>query len=878
MRFPTLLLPLAITTLLLAPLARAVALDQAGNLAEEGASLASTETYDGAGFQITVPENFDVTERSNGQIYFLELRRRDTDEDEFAPLQLMLIPGAAAQLDGPTLVGMLKGEIEAYAAKSSLSVQSTKEVTRRIAGEDRLGQQLILKQAFAIGEYEAYGFAFGGDLIGVLAKISYGEEERLQAAVDSVLPSVIIKPLTAESLRTVALEGLQFQVPAMLNESRTTVSGNQILRLGFPEGVLELVVKKMVFSDEARNFAAQFPSQRSAEVRTAIQAAGGQYLRQRWTGIWTHGGILAGTRLDLVDQNGQNFHSYSYCRALWNLALVANFECTAENRDAMTQHFTQTMATLRSTLREVQIEMEFRGSGLCQDLGLSFFFPKGMRVTKEVAEVPRLILQNDFLTPNDPFRVLFEAHPAPFAVGELESRLQAIALQFYPGATMAETWKIAGLVFGKQQEGAALRFRYQNEEYQINALPGPHRHGELLTAVLCPAADAAPSLWIFANLHSGLTQIPDGRRRINSADVEMVFDPAAWALVSKPTSIGNEFQFASRSHTGQIRLEVERWRDCKPTDNFSDLLRRARNAFQVRRASSGIELDSGAAQIEELVHSEFITVTEIGGVTALRSTILAGLPGEAEWELTTWYLRLLDAVVQVRSRALVKDAAAREEIQQLVASLVVQHPQVFRSEHVGMPLEVEVPVGYTANSTFSQGEQTIAVTDALSQGEQTIAVTDALSANIKMTVAVVDAAGMSDLPSLRKSTAAAMKEAARRNYGGDVIETTMEAEFLGEVLPMTRYTLQNADGVAAAIQAKLFLIQGNLGYEITLMLAPGEAEEGAVTKLLAILATAKNLPVWRHVEENHYAFAYPPELYQLHRAAREAAPCWISNL
>ncbi|NQU47312.1 MAG: hypothetical protein HQ519_01590 [Planctomycetes bacterium] len=633
-------------------------------------------SFDGGGFSFHYPAKHSVSEMSNGQVFFTELRHREVTENEAMPvIKMMLIPGAAGQLAIPAFMDMLQSEVQNFANSTSATMKVDGEAKRIIAGEERVGRKLVLESQAPLSAHEIFGFEWNGDLIGILCKAYFNNETQMKSVWDTVLKDLEIKTLTAQSVRRVVLGKFYFDVPAMTQEGRSENQDALTLQLGYPEGVINLMFQQLPSRKELLEVKGSFFRTRANEVEHAIVSAKGKYLGRNWTGLWAQDGILNGSRMNLMLPDGRPLHSYSYLLPVADFALLANFDAMPETRDALIRHLTQLVSTLGSPDHDADLKAAFGLAASCHDLGLRFSFPNSLHLIHRKEGGTRRVLFTGGI------QFIFDVQENLLAEDGLLEWLTATVLEAYPGAKIGATWAIEGPVFGVKQVGAALSFTTNEIEYQINALPGPHRGGTVITAATCPTPDAAPILWIFANLHGGLIEIPDGPRNIASKDVQLTFDPAEWALETNTTSIGNQFKFESRVHSAVVRLEVERWRVCLATDDFQKLTQRALNARISRRASAYIELDKGFLREELFIHSDSSKVEELSNATAVRNTLTVGVPEEEEWEMITWTLRLADAVVKIRSRTLLEDADAQQAVNEMIASIVLQNVQKFPDQH-----------------------------------------------------------------------------------------------------------------------------------------------------------------------------------------------------
>jgi hypothetical protein len=633
-------------------------------------------SFDGGGFSFDYPPKYSVSEMGNGQVFFTELRRTGVTENDGLPLiKMMLIPGAAGQLAIPAFMDMLQGEVQNFANSTFATMEADGETKRVIAGEERVGRRLVLESHAPMSEHEIYGFERNGDLVGILCKANPNNEAQTKIVWNTVLADLEIKTLTAQSVRRVVLGKFYFDVPVMTQEGRSENQGVLTLQLGYPQGVVNLMFQQFSGRNELLEAKDSFFRTRANEVEHAIHSANGKYLGRNWTGLWAHDGILNGSRMNLALPDGRPLHSYSYLLPVDDFALLANFDATPETRDALIRHLTQLMSTLGSPDHDADLKAAFGLTASCQDLGFRFYFPDSLNLIHRKVGVTKRVLFTEGV------QFIFDVQEKPLAESGLLEWLTATVLEAYPGAVIGETWAIEGPVFGVKQMGAALSFTTDKIEYQINVLPGPNRGGTVITAAICPTPDVAPVLWMFANLHGGFIEVPDGPRNISSKDVQFTFDPAEWALETTATFIGNKFKFESRVHSAVVRLEVERWQDCLPIDDFRKLKERALIARTSRRASAYIELDKGFLREEIFIHSDSSKVEELSNATAVRNTLTVGVPEEEEWEMITWTLRLADAVVKIRSRTLLEDTAARQAVNDLVTSIVLQNVQKYSDQH-----------------------------------------------------------------------------------------------------------------------------------------------------------------------------------------------------
>lgn len=788
---------------------------------------AQQQSYSGAGFTITQPDGFDVREAFNGQVYTMELRRNNTDDDEdFAAIRLLYVPNAAAQVAAEGLVEMLVGEIQSFAAAQTLTVESQQEVRRVIVGEQRVGQKLVLKSSFAVAEYEAYGYHWNGHLLGVITKVSYSEQERITAALELVLKDFVTHEFTAESQREVQLGSFRFMVPALLAESREEVKDGLLLRLGYPEGVMALTALNSSNTSDLSAIDAWFEDNRNAEVQKGIEAVGGQYLRNRWTGVWAGEGILTGTRMDLVAADGNPIHAYSYFLGVHTHGFMVNFECTPESRGAMTAHLAQIMSGFRAPGLETQLRDALGSPNLCQNKGLSFFYPDNLWLKFVDGEIPRFTLVPLYSELRTHFQVLFDLHAEPLSEGGLLQELHAIVEQYYPGATLGESWEIGGRVFNVQREGLALAFTFKEEEYQINALSAPHRGGEVVTAVTCCTADASAALWVFANLHGSFMDLEDGPRYISSKDARITFDPAEWSALLTSTPIGNEFTFNQRNGKGEVEMKIEAWVHLQPTDKFSSLVTRANKEFTSRSKASGYDSSTSAIIQGYSEHSSNTTRCALGGGLAVRNAIIGGVEGEQLWEYTTWAARLDFADVKIRTTAPADDVDAKQAITALLESLVLQNPKQYPAETVVRAgLSLSIPAGFLWSVTPGE-DGFLELTDAVN-AERTLSL---------VTMASDILTGIEDLESLMSDY---MRDLALEEYGGAMEESSSMADFLGKQITLHRYVMHDAEGTSEAIVWMVLAIENDTYFQFTFGMSPEDEVNTGTGDFLAIIAAAE---------------------------------------
>ena len=788
---------------------------------------APQQIYEGAGFTITQPEGFDVRESFNGQIYTMELRRDNTDDDEsFAALRLLYVPNAAAQVPAEGLVEMLVGEIQTHATAQTLTVQSQEEVRRVIAGEERVGQKLVLKSSFAVAEYEAYGYHWNGHLLGVISKVSYSEQERIAAALELVLKDFVAHEFTTESQRQVQHGNFRFMVPALLPEGREEVEGGLILRLGYPEGVLELNALDSASVSNLSAMDAWFEDNRNAEVKKVIEAAGGQYLRNRWTSVWAGEGLLTGTRMDLVAADGNAIHVYSYFLRALTHGLTVNFQCTPESRDAMTTHLAQLMSSFTAPGLEAKLRDGLGSPNLCQNKGLSFFYPNNLWLNFVDGEVPRFTLMSLHSELRTHFQVLFDLHAEPLGEGGLLQELHTIVEQYYPGATLGESWQIGGRVFNVQREGLALVFTYQEEEYQINALSAPHRGGEVVTAVTCCSADANAALWIFANLHGRFMDLEDGPRYISSKDARITFDPAEWSALLTSTPIGNEFTFKQRNGKGEVEMKIEAWNHLQPTDKFPSLAARASKEFASRRKAGLYNPETSSVAQGYSTQSSKTVMCTLGGGIAARNTILGGVEGEQLWEFTTWAARLDSADVKIRATAPAEDAAAKEAITALLDSLVFENTMQYPADTVVQEgLSLSIPAGYLWSVTPGEDGR-LDVEDAFRE-------TRSFTLH---TVAPYDPIKIEDLYAMAVES---MHELSVAQYGGAMEESQSMIKFLNKPVPLFRYGMHNEKGGCEAVVWIVVAVEADTYFQFVIAMSPEDETEIGVDGIVAMISAAE---------------------------------------
>ncbi len=806
------------TTLLCQSLVAGIFQEGAGT--QSGPEANVQARYEGAGFSFTQPLGFDVRENFNGQLYSAELRRDDTDDDEdYAAIRLLYAPNAAAQVTPEQFAEMMLGDVQAWAARESMLIESTMETRRSFLGAERVGKQLVMRQSFPVGTFDIFAAEWEGHLIGVLTKVSNSEKARMAKAIDVVLGSVTASTLTPESRRKTSLGRFFLELPVYLPESREEISGVQILRLGHPQGVLEISVPPDSDPGNLYLVDSQFEGKRNTEVEQAIKAAGGQYLRNRWPGVWAGEGILAGTRMDILNPAGELQHVYSYYIPVEGSAISFNFECTPETRDVMTSFLSEVVSDLTAPGMDSALRDVLGGRNLRQDHGLSFFYPGFLKLELEEGDKRRFVMTPPFPEHQLDFQILLDLHDAPLGEGEFEKELRAIVEQYYPTAEFGESWGIGGSVFGVEQEGLSIAFSFDGDDFQINALPSPHKSGELITAVISCSTDANAALWIFANLHGGLTDLDDGLRYVSSKDARLTFDPADWSLDLTSTAFGSEFKFETRDGLTRVRVDVEGWSDCLPTDTFFSLAARAKRNFKTRRASFPIEIGKSFSQPDDLLHSESTTTTMVGGAFAVRNTILAGAEGEDEYEFTTWTARLNEAAVLVRSSSIADDAEAKQAIAALLDSLVLQGIKEYPDElAVFDGLQIAVPVGFLWD--IKDGE------------ERFLEISDPFDDSRFMEVYFTESFVEEDVQSLKAGVEAMLGST------GELKVSTGATLFLGEQVDLHRFSTHDEEGNFIDLYWAIMDIVQDRFFQIMITMHEDAEANGELDVFLKMLSTA----------------------------------------
>jgi hypothetical protein len=785
---------------------------------------AAQQSYQAAGFTLTQPSGFEVREGCNGQVYFLELRRDDTsDDEEFAAIRLFYVPNAAEQMPAQQFLGMLVGEIQTYAQSQALTLEASQEVRHSFLGQQHIGQKLVGKTGSSVTEFEAYGIHWQGHLIGVLSKVSQAEQERVASAIETVLQDFSVEDLTADSQRREQLGVFQFKVSAFLTGVHDELDGGSRLRLGYPQGVMELIALEPASVSSLSTLDAWYDSNRNSEVKASIEAAGGQYLQDRWTAVWAGDGILTGTRMDLLSPDGSPSHVYSYFLRVHTHGLSVNFECTPENRGVMTSHLAELMASFTAPGLEAKLRDGLGSPNICQNKGLSFFYPQNLWLHFEEGDVPRFTLSPPYVEKRKFFQVLFDVHAEPLGEGGLLQELTAIVEQYYPGATVGESWGIGGRVFNQQREGLALAFTYQQEEYQINALSAPHRGGEVLTAVTCCAADVDAALWIFANLHGGFMDLEDGPRYISSPEARFTFDPAEWSLLLTSTPIGNEFSFKQRHGAGEVEVKIEAWNNLDPKDPFQTLAARARKDFESRRKAGHYNSETYSIVSGYSTQSQVTRMVTLGGATAVRNQFVGGVKDEPFQRYTTWAARLAHADVKVRATTLANDLDSQAAIEELLASLVLENAMQYAADtvvHDGLSLTI--PAGYTWTTSPSE--------------DSYLEITDVFDEERVLTLTQLPYSDGATEESMIAVTADMIQDLAVNRYGGSVEESSSTAEFLGQQIPLHRYALRNAEGVCESMIWMILARDQDIYHQFTFGLSSMEALNTGVDDFLAIIA------------------------------------------